>query len=285
MAASMKSGVRGFMKRYTWRQLEPTQGNYNLSEIQSDLAWCQSYGKKLIVMIEDKTFVFEKPGPGYLDQYEIRNRVGGFTLARWNSYVISRMNALTKALGNRFDSSNALEGVIIGEETAPSIDNTSLNANGYTAAKYRDAYISMLGSAAASFPTTRIFWYMNYFPGNQDYIGSVLTAVAPKGVVMGGPDVAPDDGSLNSMVYPYYTKFQGKMPLFGQVEGRCYAHEHLTSGYSTKYWTMPELFRFARDELHVDYVFWVRQPKPSPSDSYAFPDALPVIGTNETFNQ
>ena len=51
------------------------------------------------------------------------------------------------------------------------------------------------------------------------------------------------------------------MHLGIQVEDICYRALHETSGYSTKYWTMPELFRYARDKLHVNYMFWVRIPK------------------------
>ncbi len=43
-------------------------------------------------------------------------------------------------------------------------------------------------------------------------------------------------------MYPFYSQFYGKMPLFGQVESVCYSEPHMTSGYKTKYWTMQELF-------------------------------------------
>jgi hypothetical protein len=284
MSASVKPGVVGFMKRYTWRSLEPTLGAYNFSEIQSDLHWAAAYGMKLVVMIEDKTFVNEKPGPAYLDQYALRNRDNGYTMARWQPYVVQRMNALTRALGARFDSNWALEGVIITEETAPGVDNWILDANGYSPEKYRDAYISMLNSAANSLPTSRIFWYMNFFPRNQSYIGVVAAAVAPKGVVMGGPDVLPDDGALKNMTYPFYERMYGRMPLFGQVEGQCYYHLHKTSGYSTKYWTPAELFQFAKNRLHTNYMFWVRIPTPRYTGSYTWLHALPTINYHSPFS-
>jgi len=70
MAASMKPGVKGFMKRYQWKELEPTQGNYNFSEIQADLTWCAAHGMQLIIMVEDKTFGSSlrpgNPAPLYL---------------------------------------------------------------------------------------------------------------------------------------------------------------------------------------------------------------------------
>lgn len=283
MAATLEPGVIGFMKRYTWRSLEPTPGNYNFSEIRDDLAWTAAYGMRLIVMIEDKTFVAEKSTPAYLDKYLLRNHTGGYTPMRWNPYVADRMKLLMRALG-RFDGNWNFEGVAT-QETALSLPDWALDANGYTPEKLRDAYIGILSTAAASMPTSRVFWFMNFFPRNQNYIATIANAVADKGVVMGGPDVMPDNRSLRERTYPFYDQFRYKMPLFGQVEGICYEHLHKTAGYKTKYWTMPELFRFARDELHVDYMIWVRQPKPSPWDSYAFPHALPVIENNPRFNQ
>ena len=138
------------------------------------------------------------------------------------------------------------------------LDAQTLNAFGYTPEKYRDAYINELTAASVSLPTSRVFWLMNFFVGNQSYIGSIASAVQSKGVVMGGPDVWPDNQSLESKVYPFYSQFYGKMPLFGQVESVCYSEPHMTSGYKTKYWTMQELFNFARSSMHVNYMFWVR---------------------------
>lgn len=281
MTASLKPGVRGVMKRYTWRQLEPTQGNYDFSQVKADLAWAQAYGMKLVVMIEDKTFKLERPTPAYLDKLTLRNRAGGYTVVRWNPTVVSRMNALLKALG-RFDSHLAFEGVAL-QETAPGFDDAVLRSTGYTPEKYRDAYISILTTGANAMPNSRMFWFMNFFPKKQDYIRAVANAVASKGVVMGGPDVLPDNQALKTRTYPFYTEFRNRMPLFGQVESMCYDAPHMTSGYKTKYWTMPELFRFARDKLHVDYMFWVRIPKPPSKGAYDWTDALKVIAANPTF--
>jgi hypothetical protein len=286
MAASMKPGVKGFMKRYRWKDLEPTQGNYNFSEIQADLTWSAANGMQLVVMIEDKSFRSgspENPAPLYLANYTAANMGGGYTMIRWNPTVVTRFKALVTALGTKFDSHRAFEGIAT-QETAPSLSSTALSANGYTPEKYRDAYIAMLTTAAAAMPTSRVFWFMNFMPGKNEYLASIAAAVAGKGVVMGGPDVLPDNKALQTRTYPLYDQFYGKMPLFGQVEGVCYRALHETSGYSTKYWTMSELFRFAKAEMHVNYMFWVRLPTPDPADSNDYYDALPVIQAYPVIN-
>ena len=173
-------------------------------------------------MVEDKTFTLERPTPAYLDSLTLRNRAGGYTALRWNATVVARMQALLTALG-RFDSHWAFEGVAL-QETAPGFNDDVLNNYGYTPEKYRDAYIAVLTTGANAMPGSRMFWFMNFFPRRQEYIASIANAVYSKGVIMGGPDVMPDDRALKERTYPFYGQFKDNMPLFGQVESICYAH-------------------------------------------------------------
>ncbi len=283
MQQAVQPGVVGVVKRYTWLSLEPTPGAYQFSTLASDLAWAAANGMRLVMMIEDKTFVMERPDPPYLDAYTPRNRAGGYTMARWTPTVVTRFNALVKAIGAQFDSNSNFEGIAT-QETSLGLDAQTLSAFGYTPEKYRDSYINTLTASTASLPTSRVFWFMNFLVGNQAYIGAIASAVASTGVVMGGPDVWPDNQSLQSAVYPFYTQFFGKMPLFGQVENVCYSEPHMTDGYTSKYWTMPELFHYARVNMHVNYMFWVRVTQASPSDAYTWDNALPVIAANASFS-
>lgn len=283
MTSAMQPGMVGIVRRYSWRSVEPTQGVYDFSVIKSDLAWAAAHGSQFVVVIQYKTVVAEKDGPAYLDAFEIRNKSGGYTLELWSPQVVTRYNALIQALGAQFDSNSNFEG-LGNQESSLSLDSATLNSLGYTPEKYRDALINMLSAATVSLPTSRVFWYMNFLVGNQSYIGTIAAAVAPLGVVMGGPDDWPDNQSLETKAYPYYSQFAGKMPLFIQVEGVNYAEPHMTSGYATKDWTMLELYEFALTKLHVNYMFWMRIPKPLNSAAYDWYDALPVIATHRTLN-
>ena len=280
--AARQAGMRGIMKKYSWADLEPTKGIYDFSGIQADLAWAQAYGMQLIIMIEDKTFKLERPNPAYLDYLTPRNRAGGYTMLRWNPTVVARYKTLTTALGKRFDSHPNFEG-IAQQESALGLDNVDLQKYGYTAEKYRDALIESFTHALTVMPRSRVFWYQNYFVGNQAYIGTIVAATGPKGLVMAGPDVLPDKASLVEKSYPFFTQFKDKMHFGIQVENICYFHEHLTAGYATKYWTPAELFRYSRDKLNVDYMFWVRIAKDPAVGAYNWYDALPVIQANPAF--
>ena len=281
--AARQPGTRGIMKKYRWKELEPTQGSYNFSMIQSDLNWAQAYGMQLIIMIEDKTFKLERPNPTYLDSLTPRNRAGGYTMLRFHPTIVTRYKALTTAIGKRFDTHPNFEG-IAQQETALGLDGPVLQQFGYTPEKYRDALISSFTHALTVMPRSRVFWYQNYLVGNQAYIGAVAAATGPKGLVMAGPDVLPDKKSLVDKSYPYFEQYKDKMHMGIQVEDICYRHLHATAGYATKYWTMTEIYFFAKNDMHANYMFWVRLPVATPADSNDYYDALPVIAKYPVIN-
>jgi hypothetical protein len=284
MDDARRPGMTGIMKKYKWRELEPTKGNYNFSKIQADLNWAQAYGMQVIIMIEDKTFKLERPNPAYLDAQTPRNRAGGYSIVRWHPTVVERYKALVTAIGKRFDSHPNFEG-IAAQESAIGLDQTTLKKYNFTPEKYRDAYLAMFGHALNVMPKSRVFWYQNFFVGKQAYIGEIAAKLGPKGLVMAGPDTLPDRDSLVKKSYPFFDQFKGKMHLGIQVEGICYRAPHAKPGYKTKYWTPAELFKYARDDLNVNYMFWVRITRSVPADSYNWYDTLPVIKANEYFNR
>ena len=188
-----------------------------------------------------------------------------------------------QAMGKQFDSNPYFEGVATAE-SAPSLDKTLLTANGYTPENYRDALITALQATAEALPTSRVFWTMNFFPMRQDYIAQVANAVAPYGVAIGGPDILPDSPSIKRRAYPFYGQFQGRVPLFCSVMADSYRHLHKSKS-STKYWTMEELYEFARDELHLNYMSWTYVAVPKPRDAYDIDDAFPVMKRHPVINR
>jgi hypothetical protein len=236
------------------------------------------------VLIEDKTFQDELPTPDYLRSRTVPNKPGGYTVIRWDPYVVTRYKALLAALGRAFDAHPNFEGIAT-EESAHGIDEPILAATGYTPERYRDVLVDVLTSASRSLPRSRVFWYMNFIWEGNHYVGEIARRVSPLGVVMGGPDVMPDAFPLQRHPYPFYDGAVGHMPLFGQVEPACYHHPHTDVAFPTAFWTPEELFHYARDELHVSYMFWVRWRWRRFPDSYDWWDAIPVIGSEPTFNR
>lgn len=279
VSTALGEGVEGIQLRYRWADLEPKKGQYDFSAISRDLDIVAQAGLQFVVLLEDKTFRDEWPTPAYLhEEYTLRGK-RGYTAKRWDPYVIERLERLVTRLGTQFDCHPNFEGIGL-QETALGVAPEELAANGYTPEKYRDALVRVLRSAASSVPRSRVFWYMNFLPGNQAYIGDIANAVVGRGVVMGGPDVLPENQALVRRVYPYYQQFNGRLKLFGSMQHDSYQHPRSdrAAAASSALWSMEELYEFARDDLHVDYIFWEYRSSPKPGkQSFAWNDARAVI--------
>jgi hypothetical protein len=283
-AAANTPGISGIQRRYRWIQLEPKQDQYDLDPIARDLQVAAAAGVQLVAMIEDKTFDGTVPTPGYLqdDDHTLQGPRGSIA-TRWDPTVVERFTRLVEAIGARFDCDPHFEGVAL-QESALSLEPARLRSAGYTPEKYRDSLIRMLRGAAAGVPRSRVFWYMNFLPGNQGYLEDIARAVVGTGVVMGGPDVLPENSALAQRVYPIYRRFEGRIKLFGSMQHDSYRHPRGGNGLgaATKsgadgLWSMEDLFLFARDELHVDYVFWEYRSRRTPPDARDWNEARDVI--------
>ena len=282
MIDALRPGVRGIQKRYLWSDLETSINTYDFSAIESDLELLASQGSRLVVFLHDKSFNGVIPTPPYLRELTLENRAGGYTVKRWEPYVVERFTLLIDARGAQLDDHPAFEGIAI-QESALGLEQDILDSNGYTPELYRDALIETITAARASLPRSQVFWYMNFLPNRNGYLADIANAAANVGVAMGGPDVKPDDQGLQRHAYPLYPDFRGKLTLFNSMQYNSYRHEHADKSYPTKYWTMSELFDYAVSELYVQYLFWNRTATSDPADSYNWTHALPVIAQTADF--
>ena len=287
VSAVLGKGVTGVQLRYSWANLEPEEGRYDFSVIERDLEAVERARLQLVAVIQDKSFNQEVPTPAYLrDEHTLRGK-RGYTAVRWDPVVVERMNRLVEAIGKRFDCHPNFEGIAF-QETALSVDQAALQQAGYTPEKYRDALARTLEAATRSLPTSRVFWYMNFLPGQQQYIAEIADRVAGSGVVMGGPDILPDNPALTRRTYPLYERFSDRMKLFGSMQPDSYRHPRAgraQGGDDDEFWSMEDLFLFARDELHVDYVFWEYRPRRQPSNSRDWAEAREVIARHPDFRR
>ncbi|MBI2281988.1 MAG: T9SS type A sorting domain-containing protein [Bacteroidetes bacterium] len=292
------SGVAGVHKRYKWKDLEPTPGNYNFSSIQTDLNILSSRGKQLISMVLTKSFDTNSVvTPNYLSSYVATfgpNFQGtyGYSIAIWDPFVVTRLKLLLDTLAKTFDTHPNFEGVATQETALGQPWNPSMASFGYTDEIYRDAMIDILTGASNSFRQSSIFWYMNFmpapYPWKEDYLAEVAHAVAPLGTIrVGGPDVLPDDIGLQRRTYRLYDSLVGEVPLFCSIQNNSYRHLHEdTVNYSTKYWTLQEMVDFSRDSLYVNYLMWNYKTWKTPGqpDEYDFNDAKLVMAANPVHN-
>ena len=283
--------VKGVSKRYFWRTLEPEPGVYDFSEIENDLSFLQGHGKQLVIFLMDKTYSRRSPLPRYLAaRCEYDTDYDGFTPVRWHPYFIERLLALGRALGARFDSRPSLEGVAV-QESSLAVSDRACRVFGYTPEKYRDALISILTGLQAAFPRGHVFWYQNFLPGNNGYLRNVADAVGDDGVFMGGPDILPYRRYLSRVSYPLYQDYRDKLILFCSAQGDSYRHhkndrsvDEIEPVHPEGFLSMEEIFLFARDRLHVRYIFWDYEYDLTEPNARTYDDALEAMRKFPEFN-
>jgi hypothetical protein len=111
-AIASQAKFAGGQRIYTWRQLEPVEGEYDFSAIEADLAFLHNQKQHLILEVWDTTFQGNAlPVPDYLLTNAIyqggiaRESVNlhGARTKRWVPSVMNRYLALMEALGRHFD--------------------------------------------------------------------------------------------------------------------------------------------------------------------------------------
>jgi hypothetical protein len=285
--------LRGVSKRYYWADLEPGKGAYELGAIRRDLAFLKTHNKQLVVFITDKTFRAGKnPLPSYLAGYALPN-ARGVTAMRWDPAVIGRFVALNRALARAFDDDPNFEGVAF-QESALMIGPELRRERGYTPEKYRDALIQILTGSSQAFRRSQVFWYMNHLEGNDQYLGDIAKAVIGSRVAMGGPDILPYRRRLQA-TYELYDRFKDRLTLFCSAQDDSYRHDkndsrNMGNAAVTRnlplpaegYVPMEQIFLFARDKLHVKYLFW-SYTYHAGTGAFNYDDALAVMRKYPSF--
>jgi hypothetical protein len=284
----------GVNKRYEWAGLEPRKGVYDFAGIKTDLEFLRKHHKQLVVFITDKTFNPKRnPLPGYLAAYALPN-MHGITAKRWDPVVVERLIALVQALGKEFNADANFEGVAL-QESGLMISLAVQRQNGYTPEKYRDALIEILTASSKAMDQSHVFWYMNHLEGHDDYLEDIAAAVIPCRVVMGGPDILPFRKRLQE-TYKLYDRFNGKLKLFCSAQEDSYRHDRTdsrnvaTAGATRNlpppaggYVPMKEIFEFARDKLHVNYIFWTYKNYQGSEGTFTYDDVLGVMRAEPRF--
>lgn len=280
----------GVNKRYFWRTLEPTRDEYDFSFIEQDLDYCSKHNKQLIVFLCDRSFWIKGAVPSYLKELEWGNEGGGFVPIRWHPEFVNRFIAMGKAMADRFDSHPNFEGIAI-QETSLGMPENELLKYDYTPEKYRDALLTILNELGASFSASNVFWYQNGIQGSNKLIRQIADSLSDgKNIIMGGPDILPHRKWLRH-TYKIYGEYKDKIKLFCSAQDDSYHHHKNDILFSEKrpihedgYLTMEDIFLYARDEMHVKYLFWNYYYEGVENGERSFDDAIEVIRKYPTFN-
>ena len=265
----------GAQLKYRWSDLEPRRGEYDFSAIRHDLDILTREGKRLFIQLQDVSFVKAHPNvPQYLredpvfhggvvagyyhpDNDESRTEFGTWIPRRWDPAVRARLIALIGALAAEFD------GKIAGFNFAEtSIDNPSSEDpwEGYSPTVYYESIRELMRAARAAFTKSDVLIYANFMPSDpavsgdgKAYLKGIYRLADSLGMGVGGPDLLPRR----------WFQRQHSLPLIaarakGTVAGMAIQDGNLADvdRQTDKRVTVEELAAYARNPLHLDYLFW-----------------------------
>jgi hypothetical protein len=285
--------IAGAQIMYSWRQLETERGKYDFSIIHEDYNYLLSHGKKLFIQFQDVTFdTIFKAIPDYLmtDEFD-----GGCTMSfnddgvadgwiakRWNPNVQHRFALLMQALGNEFDGK--IEGI--------NLQESAVGANGdndasFTSERYSGCLKENMLSLKKAFPKSVTMQYANFMPGewlpweDKGYLRSIYQYGQEIGVGLGAPDLMVTRKSQLNHAIAMMHENSFTVPLGIAVQDGNYAgttgadidyEERIKNAEREHKNIVPLLHAFAKDFLHVSYMFWVQQ------EPYFTEDVIPCFG-------
>lgn len=264
--------IQGVQIVYSWKQLEPSQGNYDFSAIEQDLAETDALHKKLFIQIQDRFFEAKARNiPAYLqtpayggglvaqsdNPGEGKAPAQGWVAMQWNPELRARYQALLTALAAKFDGKVA--GVNL-PETAIDIDMKD-PGSGFTCDKYFDATLGNMRFARQAFRQSHVVQYVNFWPcewnNDQQYMSRLFATAEKNNIGLGGPDIVPNKPAQMKNAYPFFHQYKGKLSLVAM------AVQEPTLSYTNpkthNKFTREEFTQFAQDYLGANIIFWSTQ--------------------------
>jgi hypothetical protein len=262
--------IAGVQIVYNWKSLEPSQGQYDFSRIDADLAFLDKRGKRLFVQLQDRFFEIDaRHLPSYLleePQYggglapqrdnpgEGKPEGHGWVAMQWNTAVRDRFQALLSALARRFDG--RVYGINL-PETAADIDQET-DRTGFDCDRYFAAELANIRHARQVFRKSHVVQYVNFWPcgwnDENGYFTRFFAIAQRERIGAGGPDIVPNRPGQMKNSYPFLNRYKGKLSLVAMaVQEPTLTYTNPETG---KPFTRKEFVDFARDYLGVNVIFW-----------------------------
>jgi hypothetical protein len=265
-ASFLQSRFDGAQLKYSWRELEPKKDRYEFGDIEHDLAFLESKGKRLFIQIQDASFdISIQPFPHYLrqdaayhggaDKQISEDSVScGWVARRWDPAVQERFHRLLLALGREFDG--RIEGINLPETAIDLGPGERSWPSGFTPEDYCNAVATNLAVLKRAFSKSVTIQYANFMPGGRLYLERIYERAKELKVGLGGPDLLPYKPYQMANSYPLLKQCAGRVPTGIAVQDGNYEHRNPKTGQQV---TISELFNFATEYLGVDYIFWCTQ--------------------------
>jgi len=280
-------GVSGAQITYPWRRLEPLKDQYDFSEIEEDMNFLNSKGKKLFVQLQDVTFDSARyPVPKYIltdsayhggadpqyyfyDEDENKAEKAGWVARRWDPAVAERFHKLLIILGEKFDGK--IEGINLAETAIAFGENGKLFPKGFTYENYRDAIKQNMKVLKQAFPNSAPILYANFMYEHGESKSNLIELYKYAKEIrmgMGGPDIKVYRKYQMENSYPLIRDLHGIAPTGVAVQHGNYEVINPKTG---KQVTIREILDFATSYLRLNYIFWFIQ------EPYYSQQVLPLL--------
>jgi hypothetical protein len=284
--------IVGAQLKYRWPELEPERDRYDLQPILDDLAFLERHGKALFVQLQDVSFeaaIINVPdylladsafGGGVARQYPCEDDdeavpiPEGWVARRWDPAVRARFVKLLQVLAREFDG--RIAGLNLPETSIGFGSCGGVHPPGFTNDAYYESVKSVMTAARSAFVRSPVIQYANFMPGewmpdnDHGYLRGVYRHADSIGAGVGGPDLRPHRWwqRIHS-----YALIAARGP--GTVAGVALQWGNLedTNPTTGERVTVEEVYRFARDSLRLDYLFWGTQ------EPYYSDEVLPYLRT------
>lgn len=246
--------IKGVQVRMRWYDLETSKGVYDFADIDAYLAKleAQPTRKQLVVRVIDRKFQTNSSSgivPNYLLSSAYHGGVvrssTGYVARLWEPAVMNRLIALHSAIGRRYDGDVRFEGLAT-EETTLSL-STPYPA-GYSHAALAAQYERLVAAARSAAPHSGFFLYTNWI-GSPTLMDDLMGELLIERGAAGGSNIFPGTKTLGQRVWTgeYGADYRWLLALSSSVE----------SGELRNY-TPQRIADWAFNDLHLHYVFWVR---------------------------
>ncbi|HLO58931.1 MAG TPA: hypothetical protein VK179_09335 [Bacteroidales bacterium] len=265
---------------YSWKRLEPERGKYDFSIIREDYNYLLSHGKKLFIQLQDVTFdtmyravpdylLTEEFDGGCVKSYNDDSVADGWVAKRWNVQVRERFAMLLQALGKEFDGN--IEGINLQESAVGVREDTDTS---FTPQRYFECLKLNMLALKKAFPKSTTMQYANFMPGewlpweDKGYLRSIYKYGQEIGVGLGAPDLMVQRKSQLNHTIAMMHEGHFTVPLGIAIQDGNYSgttgadsdyNDRMEKDKSGHKNIVPLMHAFAKDFIHVKYMFWVCQ--------------------------
>lgn len=251
--------IIGILHFVEWDVLETSRGVYDFSTIDNLLSLCQSNGKRLMILILDRSFsgTSNNVVPTYLSTesgggggWSVKPSNSGIVARLWLAPIMDRRIALDVAMaahvvpgsgGLTLDTHPYFEAIYTEESALGSFVAGDPCCDGYSRASWAAQQKRWMAAVPLAWPHTNTVMQLNYLSGEID---SLVAYAASHRVMNGGPDTIPSGGTTAQNVFNGLCETTGCTPRnYHGVTGAGWQVQSATLNghFGGTHWTMDQI--------------------------------------------